>query len=139
MVGCTASAAALPPSPPATAPMAAPTIAPNGPPTAPPMAAPAAPAPAAPAATPTGCAPGVGVMGSRCSCSSRSSLGFRAIECLLCDKDLSVRLAPEGTGGHAGAARLAGQAGGANPQRDEMLGCCRHRVVRRCLPEIRSA
>src|SRR5439155_26376759 len=71
MVGFTASPAASPPSPPATAPTAAPTTAPIGPPTAPPIAAPAAPTPAAPVPTPTGCAPGVLVIGSRfASCST---------------------------------------------------------------------
>src|SRR5438105_11850456 len=75
MVGLTASAAALPPSPPANAPTAAPTTAPIGPPIAPPIAAPAAPAPAAPAPTPTGCAPGVLVIGSRFSGSCATSPG----------------------------------------------------------------
>src|SRR6267378_901686 len=83
MVGFTASAAALPPSPPATAPTAAPTMAPRGPPTAPPSAAPATPAPAAPAPTPTGCAPGVCVIGSRCSGSACPPFLRFAIDSLL--------------------------------------------------------
>src|SRR5207245_8009030 len=74
IVGFTASAAALPPSPPATAPTAAPTTAPIGPPTTAPSAAPAAPALAAPAPTPTGCAPGACVIGSRCSGSACAPL-----------------------------------------------------------------